>query len=214
MTGNTSRETATSMRRTPTQRRSRERVRQILEASAELLEAGGYEALTTSAIAEHAEISVASIYQFFPNVDSIVATLAEQWTEGFYGVLDGVETGGPSPTPGEASDRIIDAYVAYFRERRGFRAVWFGGALRGAARRLDRRSNEVLAERLLGLWARWYGVPERPEALPAARTAVAIADALLAMAFREDRDGDPVLITETKRAVRAYTADAVAALTA
>lgn len=200
------------MRRTPTQRRSRERVRQILEASGELLEEGGHDALTTSAVAERADISVASIYQFFPNVEAIIETLAEQWTEGFVAILAGVAADGPAPTAGEAADRVIDAFVAYFRERHGFRTVWFGGGLRGAARRLDRQSNQALAERLLGLWGHWYGLPDTPAARSAARAAVAIADALLALAFREDRQGDEALIAETKRAVRAYTADVVAEL--
>lgn len=198
-----------AMRRAPAQRRSRERVRQILDASAGLLEDGGYEALTTAAIAERAGISVASIYQFFPNVEAVVLTLAENWTDDFEEVLRGFSAASPPPTPGEAAEGIIAAYVDYFRRQPGFRAIWFGGHLRGTLRRLDRMSNRTLADRLLSLWSDWYDVPDTPRSRAAARVAVEMADALLALAFRTDRQGDETYIAEAKRALHAYTTAAL-----
>lgn len=59
-------------RRQPVQERSRKRVARMLSAALELLEAGGEEAVTTRAIAERADIPVATVYQFFPNRDAML----------------------------------------------------------------------------------------------------------------------------------------------
>jgi AcrR family transcriptional regulator len=65
-------------RRVPVQRRSRERVEEILKAAAELLGEGGVEALTTRSLAAHTGIPVASIYRYFDNRDAIVAAYLDR----------------------------------------------------------------------------------------------------------------------------------------
>ena len=64
-------------RKQPVQARSRKRVGTILEATSTILVENGYEALTAVGIAEKAEIPVASIYQYFPNKESILYALCE-----------------------------------------------------------------------------------------------------------------------------------------
>lgn len=59
-------------RRTPVQKRSRERVDQILAAAAELLHKEGVDAMTTRAISARSGIPVATIYQYFSNREAII----------------------------------------------------------------------------------------------------------------------------------------------
>ncbi|HEX5474215.1 MAG TPA: TetR/AcrR family transcriptional regulator [Vicinamibacterales bacterium] len=47
----------------------------ILEAAADILVRDGYAALTTNRIAERAGVNIASLYQYFPGKDAIVAEL-------------------------------------------------------------------------------------------------------------------------------------------
>ena len=65
-------------RKTPRQARSIATCDAILEACARLLKAGDYAAVTTNHIAERAGVSVGTLYEFFPNKEAIVATLAER----------------------------------------------------------------------------------------------------------------------------------------
>lgn len=65
-------------RRVPVQRRSRERVEQILKVAAELLAEGGVDALTTRSLAEHTGIPVATIYRYFANRDAIIAAYLDR----------------------------------------------------------------------------------------------------------------------------------------
>src|SRR5271168_2214145 len=67
-------------RRTPVQRRSRGRVQDILNATGKLLGEGGVDAVTTRALAERANISVAAVYQYFPNREAIIDAYLEQAT--------------------------------------------------------------------------------------------------------------------------------------
>ena len=62
-------------RKTPGQARSQETVDVILEASARILESDGLRGFNTNAIAAKAGVSIGSLYQYFPNKDSIVLTL-------------------------------------------------------------------------------------------------------------------------------------------
>jgi len=59
-------------RRRPQQARSRAACEAIVEAAAQILEAGGPEALTTNAVAERAGVSIGTLYQYFPDKQAIL----------------------------------------------------------------------------------------------------------------------------------------------
>jgi AcrR family transcriptional regulator len=64
-----------SPRKTPRQDRSRATVEALLEATTDILVREGYGKLTTNRIAERAGVNIASLYQYFPGKDAIVAEL-------------------------------------------------------------------------------------------------------------------------------------------
>jgi AcrR family transcriptional regulator len=68
-------------KRRPKQARSQEMVRRIVEAATTILTRDGVEALTTNHIANEAKISVASVYQFFPNKQAIIYAAYNTWLE-------------------------------------------------------------------------------------------------------------------------------------
>jgi len=69
-----------SARKQPRQARSTRLVADILEAAARVLVRGGAHHFTTARVAEAAGISVGSLYQYFPNKESILFRLqAEEW---------------------------------------------------------------------------------------------------------------------------------------
>ncbi len=63
------------LRRQPQQKRSQERVEQILDAAAEIFDEVGFEAATTHTIAKRANTAVGSLYQFFPDKQAIFNAL-------------------------------------------------------------------------------------------------------------------------------------------
>jgi AcrR family transcriptional regulator len=64
-------------RKRPVQARSRKTVEDILAATAQVLVARGFDGLTTGAAAERAGVSIGTLYQYFPNKESLVDGLVQ-----------------------------------------------------------------------------------------------------------------------------------------
>jgi AcrR family transcriptional regulator len=69
------RRTPTSPRKQPRQERSKATVEAILEAAADIVARRGAAGLTTNHIADRAGVNIASLYQYFPNKQAILAEL-------------------------------------------------------------------------------------------------------------------------------------------
>jgi AcrR family transcriptional regulator len=186
--------TARAQRREPVQRRSALRVERMLDAAAELLDELGPDALSTSAIAARAGVSVGSLYQFFPDKQAVAEALARRSFERFSAELVEIAAGSWE----DVVDQVIDTYVAFSRTEPGFQVLSFGGPL-GNQHMLDpdEDNNAVVAAGLAALVR--LDLP-----LDVMRNAVEVGDALIALAFRRTRDGDPALVAEAKVAVKAY----------
>jgi AcrR family transcriptional regulator len=65
-------------RKRPTQGRSSNTVEAIFDAAIQVLLDGGLELLTTTRVAERAGVSVGSLYQYFPNKQSLLAAVLER----------------------------------------------------------------------------------------------------------------------------------------
>lgn len=59
-------------RKQPKQARAQERVQRILDTAEKLLANEGYETFSTNRVAKAAEVNIASLYQYFPNKQSLV----------------------------------------------------------------------------------------------------------------------------------------------
>ncbi len=66
-----------SPRKQPTQERARTTVEAVLAAAAQILETTGFDKTTTNKIAEKAGISIGSLYQYFPNKESLASAMSE-----------------------------------------------------------------------------------------------------------------------------------------
>lgn len=175
------------------QRRSALRVERMLDAAAELLDESGPEGLSTSAIAARAGVSVGSLYQFFPDKSAVAEALARRSFDRFSQHLRSVDRASWETVV----DSVIDTYVDFSRTEPGFLVLSFGGPI--GQQMLDPQddNNAVVAKALADL-------VEVDLPLDVLRLAVEIGDAVLALAFRRSRDGDPVLVEEAKTAVKAY----------
>lgn len=68
-------------RKWPSQRRSRETFEAVVQACTLLLPERGYARTTTNHIARRAGVNIASLYEYFPGKDAIVAQVAERLVE-------------------------------------------------------------------------------------------------------------------------------------
>jgi AcrR family transcriptional regulator len=72
------RQASATRRRIPRQTRAADTVATILEAAAQILEAGSLAAFTTNAVAERAGVSIGTLYQYFANKNLVLLALAQQ----------------------------------------------------------------------------------------------------------------------------------------
>lgn len=66
------------MRKKPKQKRSRQMVDSLIEATAKAVTERGLEGITTHHIAETAGVSVGSLYQYFDDKDALIAALVDK----------------------------------------------------------------------------------------------------------------------------------------
>lgn len=78
------------VRKRPSQERSRTTVDAILEAGAYILSHEGWKKFTTNRVAERAGVNIASLYQYFPNKESIALELERRHTEKVRNAVPGI----------------------------------------------------------------------------------------------------------------------------
>ncbi len=200
------RPTRARSRRDPVQLRSRERMGRILDCTAELVDRLGPDQVTTTLIAREANISVGSIYAYFPDRLAIFDEIVER----SIGTLDAVIFGTREHADDlgetflEGSVDIIDALIDLYRTEPGFRTLWFSQYLSPSMLDRMRRSDEEQA--ITGLQRiRASGLHlDCPDEMAVMRMYVGIIDKGIDIVFRTDPHGDTAAIDELKRAVSIY----------
>lgn len=192
------------LRNVPTQARSRERLRRILDAADELLAAEGAGAFNTNRIARYAGVPVGSVYRYFPDKEAIVEALSLSYWSDFEDLVAAaaeIDEQSPLDEPGSV---VLDALAAGFRARRGFLALWYGGLRSQRVRDATRPTRSAVAvsiERILRV--HWPAAPAGLRAT-AARMVVVAGDGLLRESFRLDPAGNPEVLSESKLMLDAY----------
>ena len=106
-------------RKMPGQTRSQETVGVILEASARILESDGLRGFNTNAIAAKAGVSIGSLYQYFPNKDSIVLALIGSFERAFHDTVVKAVQDGKGKALESRLRLVVQALVSahYYRPR-------------------------------------------------------------------------------------------------
>jgi AcrR family transcriptional regulator len=95
----------------PKQERSRATVEALMEATGRVLMQDGYERATTNRIAEVAGVNIASLYQYFPSKEALVAALIDrQLGETREAVMQAMAEAADAP-PNEALRAVVAAYM-------------------------------------------------------------------------------------------------------
>ncbi|WP_444921972.1 TetR/AcrR family transcriptional regulator [Microbulbifer sp. CnH-101-G] len=118
-----------SPRREPIQARARARSRQILDVTGRLLEEVGLDDLTTILIARKLDISVGSLYHYFPNKHAILYAMGEQWLASISGAMaELAELDLEDMALENFIDEFIGRLLTVYREQRGLlplvQAMW------------------------------------------------------------------------------------------
>jgi AcrR family transcriptional regulator len=183
----------------------------MLDACAEILDESGYDGLSTTRIAQRAEVAIGSVYQFFPDKRAVAQALALRNLEEFGDRVSSRLREQTFAHWTNAVGAVIDIFVEMHRTVAGFSVLRFGDV--ADLNLLDDAAdnNAVVADRLRGLFVEAFGIPDTDDFGRAVAISVEAGDAVLKMAFRRDPEGDPYLLAEAERMLHGYLASHIEA---
>jgi len=190
-------------RRTPAQARSRKKVERILDAAARLVVDDGVEALTTRAIAQAAEIPVASLYQYFADRDAVLLALVGRDMDEMDAQVMADLAGLRRISVQSLVETTMRAYLKVYARRPAFLQIWLRGRTNAAVYEFGRQHNERTATDLLA-YAVDAGLTRADTPMAAALLAVEIGDRVFQLAYEKDDHGDEFLIEEGIAMVTSY----------
>lgn len=187
-------------RRSAAQARSQDKMDRVLHATAALLDESGAEAVTTTAVAGRAQVSIGWLYNFFDDrqalLEEIVATGLLQLDRDLEAV--GFSLAGPDWRPKVVAG--IDTVIEFFDTSPGFRSLWFSADFSGRMLQANRLHDDALAAYLAA-----SATEIRPDApdVPletVTQVFVGMLDKGLDLAYRNNQEGDKIMLAEMSRA--------------
>jgi AcrR family transcriptional regulator len=186
--------------RLPPEVRGREKVERIIAATAELLERLPLEHVTTTLIAQRAEVAISTLYRFFPDREAIFNEIVARHIERVRAVAQQMFS--PETERRQTLDFMIDLLAGFPAYEPGFLPLWIGGYLTNGrvaaweAMREEsiRASYQAVVERL--------GMPETPVTMARMRVIGEAVDHTLRIAFAKPAPERHFLLAEIKRMVR------------
>lgn len=176
----------------------------MLDACADLLDEVGYEGLSTTRIAQRANVAIGSVYQFFPDKQAVAQALALRNLESFGERVGARIAQGGFARWSDSVGAIIQIFVDMCRTVPGFRVLRFGDVADLHLLDASADNNTVVADRLRLMMIKLFDVPDTPGFARAVVVAVEAADAVIKLAFRDDPQGDPDLLVELERLIHGY----------
>ena len=194
------------LRRMPNQRRSRERVENILRCAVALIAKNGSDALRMSDLAKAAGISIGSLYQYFPDKGAVIQTLAERYNvESRACIENGIGDVGTASELLDAFGALIDDYYEIFLADPVMRDVWSGTQADKALRDIELDASRASAGILADVLAHLGSVADTEELAATAFVIMHLGEATMRLAISVEK-------AEGERLVAAYKRMALAEL--
>lgn len=194
------------LRKVPVGLKGRGTVDRIIDATAYLLKARGYEALTTNHIAEAAGINIATLYKYFTNKQAILVALHERmslrWTGALAHLVNQIREGVPWR---ETVCKVIDVAAERRQGETGEAAMRIAMKVSPELRHYDRvestESSRLVAEMLIT-----RASVDAVTATRVARVAIEVGMAVLDLLLLEEAVDETVWVDEAKAVVCNYLA--------
>jgi AcrR family transcriptional regulator len=101
----------------------RQRVAELMDAAAAVIQEKGFEVATMAEIATRADAKIGSLYRFFPNKEVLAEALMQHYAEILQAEYDAIHARAASAEPGELADILIDLLVQLYPKTRAITAL-------------------------------------------------------------------------------------------
>ncbi|MVA98312.1 TetR family transcriptional regulator [Nitratireductor sp. CAU 1489] len=200
---------APAPRKTPVQKRSRERFERMLGAATELIAEAGSDALKMSDVASRAGVSIGSLYQFFPDKSAILATLVERCNaQSRHCIEQGLAGIGKPAELGPAFAALFDIYYAMFLAEPALRDIWAGAQADKALSALQLEESRANAATLTEVLKRLFPHADREVLATRALLVMHLGEEAMRLAVSVPRvQGDRLVEAYKRMAARELLAD-------
>lgn len=188
--------------RTPTQRRSRDRVERLLSVAASLIAERGSVALKMSELADKAGVSIGSLYQYFPDKGAVIRTLAQRYNAQSRACI----TDALAPVRDKAGLRrafsgLVDIYYGIFLAEPVMRDIWSGIQADKALQEIERQDSQANGALLADAMARVRPRADRAALENTAFLVMQLGEATMRLAVSVERRQGDALVAGYKRMV-------------
>ncbi|WP_186329435.1 TetR/AcrR family transcriptional regulator [Agrococcus jejuensis] len=192
-----------ALRTPPVQRRASDRIDEILDAAAAVVDEVGTELLTTTLVAERAGAGVGTVYRYFPDRIAILQGIADRNVRMLGERFDEV-IAEPREDVLDELTALFDAYVALYRDLPGYRSVRTGETLPTSMRPMGAVVVE-LVERVSAAIGPRHGIVVDDDYRERFVDCFHVVDAVVGAAFVDDPRGDDHLIALAYEVARAVS---------
>jgi AcrR family transcriptional regulator len=188
--------------RTPSQRRSRERVERLLSVAAAVIAERGSDAMRMSDVADRAGVSIGSLYQYFPDKGAIIRRLAERYNaQGRACIEAELANVRDAADLRSAFARLVDTYYAMFLAEPVMRDIWSGTQADKALRDIDLADSRANGAMLAAVLGRLRPRADRAALGNTALLIMQLGEATMRLAISVERSEGDALVEAYKRMV-------------
>ena len=191
---------AAPVQRLPPEIRGREKVERIITASAELLERVPLQDVTTTLIAQQAEVAISTLYRFFPDREAIFNEIVARHIERVRNLAE--EMFSPATEQRQTLDFMVDVMAGVRAFEPGFLPLWIGGYLsNGNVAAWEAMREEAIHTSYVAAVER-LGMPATPGTMARMRVIGETVEHTMRIAFARPQPERGELLEEIKRMVR------------
>ena len=191
---------SSAVRVAPQQERSARRFAGFLQAAAELFSEIGFEATTMQAIADRSKSSIGALYNYFPDKQSVAATLLSGYAEELHWRLKSLMDHSETLSTSQFAGLFIDCIIGFAQERPAYLN------LHGApiAFRRDPTARKALRAIIAGAFRTKNPSLSSERSLLAANVAVQIVKGMVTLYLESDAKTKPLAVKEFRRVLTSY----------
>jgi AcrR family transcriptional regulator len=197
---------SSSVRVAPKQERSARRLAGFLQAAAELFSEAGFEATTMQAIADRSNSSIGALYNYFPDKQSVAATLISQYAEELQWRLKSLMEHSEKLSTAQFAGLFIDCIIEFAQERPAYLNL-HTAPIRF---RRDPAARKVLRTIVAKAFRTKNPSLSSERSLLAANVAVQIVKGMITLFLESDAKTKPLVVAEFRQVLTSYLEEILA----
>jgi AcrR family transcriptional regulator len=197
---------SSSVRVAPKQERSARRLAGFLQAAAELFSEIGFEATTMQAIADRSNSSIGALYNYFPDKQSVAATLLSQYAEEWQWRLKSLMEHSEKLSTVQFAGLFIDCIIEFAQKRTAYLSL-NNAPIRF---RRDPAARKALRTIVANAFRTKNPSLSSERSLLAANVAVQIVKGMITLFLESDAKTKPLVVAEFRQVLTSYLEEILA----